>query len=305
MAGAGKGISVILPNYNGRELLRSNLPSLYEALNRCSVEHEVIVVDDCSSDDSVAMLQAEFPDVRVLRNEKNLGFSATCNHGIVAATQPLLCIVNTDVTFTLDYFQRALPHFHDTKLFAVKGAIINYRDTVDNVVNTEATSLLYYKRGFLRFNQRVEPRPDTFTGRVGDQFVLLGCCFVCARDKMCELGGFDEIFSPFYWEDADLAIRALRRGFHLVYEPESKVYHQTSSTIASYRSNTRRRLVSMRNKFLFTWRHLQGTRAWISHLGFTALSLLGRWLILDWKFYLAFSSALIRVRQMKTGAEHE
>lgn len=290
-------ISVILPNYNGRHLLEKNLPSLFEALNE--TKHEVIVVDDCSTDDSVSFLHQKHPQVKVVHNEENLGFSATCNRGIHSATHSLLCIANTDVTFTTDYFKKALPHFADPAVFAVKGAIYNYRNSIDDLVNTEATSLLYYKRGFLRFNQRVEPRPETFTGKVGGQFVLLGCCFICERKKMLELGGFDEIFSPFYWEDADLAIRALRRGYQLVYEPKSKVFHQTSSTIASYRSNTRRRLVSMRNKFLFSWRHLQGPKQWTSHIGFTVLSLLSRWIILDWKFYVALFNALMRSRHYK------
>lgn len=301
---AYQAISVVLPNYNGTGLLRRNLPSLIESLNATGVDHEIIVVDDCSADDSVAMLQAEFPQVRLVINEKNLGFSATCNRGIHAAVHPLLCIVNTDVTFTPDYFQKALPHFADPAMFAVKGAIINYRNNFDDILNTESTSLLYYKRGFLRFNQRVEPKPETFTGKVGGQFVLLGCCFVCDREKMLELGGFDEIFSPFYWEDADLAIRALRRGYRLAYEPESEVYHQTSSTIASYRSNTRRRLISMRNKFLFSWRHLQGMGQWASHIGFTLLSLLTRWIILDWKFYWAFVAAALRARHFRTEPDH-
>ncbi len=295
-----KAISVILPNYNGKELLRANLPSLYRALDTADLDsYEVIVVDDCSSDDSVAMLQQEYPEIRIIENEKNLGFSGTCNRGVQTAIYPLLCITNTDVTFTPEYFQNALPHFEDPALFGLKGDIINYRDSIENVFNTEATSLLYMKRGFLRFNQRIEPRPDTFTGKVGGQFVLLGCCFVCDRQKMLELNGFDEIFSPFYWEDGDLALRALRRGYHLAYEPECKVYHHTSSTIASHRSNTRRRLASMRNKFLFSWRHLQGVDQWASHLTFLALSLLGRWVILDWKYYWAFANALIRARQLK------
>lgn len=285
-------LSIILPNYNGRYLLERNLPSLFTALE--GMEHEVIVVDDCSSDDGVAFLQQHYPQVKVVNNPRNLGFSATCNNGIKAATKPLLCIVNTDVSFTPDYFKTALPHFADPALFALKGEIINYRDTFSDVINTEATSELYYKRGFLRFNQRVEPQPDRLSGEIGAQFTLLGCCFVCRREMMLELGGFDEIYSPFYWEDADLAMRALRRGYRLAYEPASKVYHQISSTIGTYRSHTRRRLVSMRNKFLFTWRHLRGGGYWASHLLITALSLLGRWLILDWKYYIAFGWALAR-----------
>lgn len=293
-------VSVVLPNYNGRSLLERNLPSLFAALEGFTAE--VIVVDDCSKDESVSFLQQAYPQIRVLRNEQNLGFSATCNRGIRAATMARVCVVNTDVTFTPDYFQKALPYFADPQLFAVKGEIVNYRSSFDEVVNTEATSLLYYKRGFLRFNQRVEPRPDTFSGEVDGQFVLLGCCFVADREKLLSLKGFDEIYSPFYWEDADLALRGLRSGYHLVYAPECRVYHQTSSTIATYRSNSQRRLVSMRNKFLFTWRHLRGTPAWLSHILFTTLSLLTRWLILDWKFYLAFFRALQRRHLFAKGA---
>ncbi len=290
-------ISVILPNYNGRALLEKNLPSLFGAIE--GIEHEVIVVDDASADESIPFLNQHYPNVRVLENPHNLGFSATCNRGVKAARQPLLCIVNTDVTFEPDYFRKALPHFEDPQLFAVKGDIVNYAESPDNVVNIERSSRLYYKRGFLRFDQRVEPQPELFNGEIDGQFLLLGCCFVCDTQKMRELGGFDEVFSHFYWEDADLALRALRRGYHEVYEPACRVYHQTSSTIASYRSNTRRRLVSMRNKFIFSWRHLHGATQWSSHIGFTLLSLLGRWLILDWKYYAAFFNALSRGRHYR------
>jgi GT2 family glycosyltransferase len=284
--------SIILPNYNGRHLLQRNLPSLFRALE--DFEHEVIVVDDCSSDDSVSFLQQHYPQVLIVQNPQNLGFSATCNRGIATASKPLLCIVNTDVTFTPEYFTSALPHFDDPALFSVKGAIVNYRDVFTDVINTEATSELYYSRGFLRFNQRVVPDIDNLTGAIGAQFTLLGCCFICRREMMQQLNGFDEIYSPFYWEDADLAFRALRHGYLMAYEPLSIVYHQINSTIGNYRSKTKLRLVSMRNKFIFTWHHLQGASNWIQHIGFTLLSLLGRWLILDWKYYIAFIWAVAR-----------
>lgn len=287
-------ISIILPNYNGRALLCANLPPLIASLKAAECDYEIIVVDDCSNDDSISMLHTQFPEVLTIQNEVNKGFSATCNRGIFSAKFSLLCIVNTDVTFTVDYFINAIPHFQNDNLFALKGNIINYKTDFEDVVNIEKTSLLYYKRGFLRFNQRIEYTPGSFTGKVGGQFTLLGCAFLCNREKMLLLNGFDEIFSPFYWEDADLAIRALRKGYELVYEPNCVVYHQTSSTISNFRSNTKRRLISMRNKFLFTWRHLKGSKQWMSHLGYTVASLLTRWIILDWKYYIAFITALTK-----------
>ena len=285
-------ISVVLPNFNGRNLLQKNLPSLITALG--DFDYEIIIVDDCSSDDSVKFLKETYPEIKIICNEINLGFSATCNKGINTAKLKLLCVVNTDVTFTPDYFTNMIREFEDASLFAVKGDIINYNQSFDDVINIDRTTTLYYKRGFLRFDTSNPLTQRTSLSGADDIFVALGCCFVCNREMMIKLHGFDEIYSPFYWEDSDLARRAMSSGYKLLYLPKSVVYHQASSTIANYRSNVQRHLVSNRNKFLFSWRHLDTKTFWISHLPTTALSLLVRWLIIDWKYYVAFYNALIR-----------
>ena len=285
-------ISVILPNYNGRHLLEKNIPSLLEALD--GLEHEIIEIDDCSPDDSVAFLQQHYPDIRVIKNEVNSGFSATCNKGIHAAKLELLCIVNTDVTFTPEYFSTLLPEFTDPSLFAVKGDIINYEHTIDDAINIDRTTLIYYRRGFIRFDTKLPLTSRTMISGDDTQLVFLGCCFVCDRNMMLQLKGFDEIYSPFYWEDADLAQRALDSGYKLLYLPEARVYHQASSTIGNYRSYTMRRPVSNRNKFLFSWRHLGARKIWLSHIPITVFNLLFRWLVLDWKYYAAFFWAAAR-----------
>lgn len=286
-------ISVIFPNYNGEDLLQSNIPSLIKSLK--DYEHEIIVVDDHSADNSVSFLKEHYPQITVIQNKENQGFSSTCNKGIAIATKELICISNTDVTFTDDYFTNAFSSFTSPDIFAVKGNIINYRTDFQDIINIEKTSLLYYKRGFLRFNQRIEPNNSPLDSKINSQFVLLGCCFVCRRKSLQELGGYDEIYSPFYWEDADLAQRALKSGFQLIYNKNCRVYHQLSATISNYRSNRQRRLVSNRNKFLFTWRHITGTKNWSTHLLYTLLNLLTRWVTLDWKYYVAFFRALQRI----------
>jgi GT2 family glycosyltransferase len=285
-------ISIVLPNYNGRSLLEKNLPSLITAVEQ--YDHEIIVVDDKSSDDSVRFIEQNYPQITVIENKINQGFSSTCNKGIKIASKDLTCIANTDVTFTHNYFTNAMQCFTAPDIFAVKGDIINYRENFDDVINIERTCLLYYKRGFLRFNHKVEPA-HTFQGsKLNTQFVLLGCCFVCRREPLQALKGFDEIYSPFYWEDSDLAQRALESGYKLMYSEDCKVYHQLSSTINTYRSKRHRLLVSNRNKFLFTWRHLSGFKNWLVHLIYTLLNLITRWIILDWKYYAALFRALFR-----------
>ena len=285
-------ISVILPNFNGRYLLEKNIPSLIDALG--DINNEIIVVDDCSSDDSVSFLQENYPDIKIISNEINIGFSSTCNKGIHAARLRLLCVVNTDVTFTPNYFANMIREFDDSSLFAVKGDIVNYNKSFDDVLNIDRTTRLYYKRGFLRFDTSNPLTQRTIFSDEDDIFVALGCCFVCDREMILKLHGFDEIYSPFYWEDSDLARRAMSCGYKLLYLPESVVYHQASSTIATYISNSKRKLVSNRNKFLFSWRHLDTKKFWLSHVPITAFNLLIRWLIIDWKFYAAFYNALSR-----------
>lgn len=287
-----QSISVVLPNYNGKQLLSKNLPSLFDALDAAECDYEVIVVDDGSSDDSTIFLTEHYPQIRLIVNEVNRGFSATCNRGISCAGKQLVCVSNTDVTFTRDYFIQSAKYFSDDNVFAVKGVIANYRDNTEQLINEEHTSKLYYKRGFLRFDQRVEPVHE-LSNRINGQFVLLGCCFIAERKKLLELGGYNEIFSPYYWEDSDLPLRAMRKGYRLVYAPECRVYHQVSSTIATTQSHLKRRLVSIRNKIMFTWFHLeQGYRA--SHYFWLLLSIASRWLILDWKFYTSLVMATYR-----------
>jgi GT2 family glycosyltransferase len=294
-------ISVVLPNYNGRHLLEENLPSLFSALKYHGAQSEVIVVDDCSSDDSVAFLTEHYPQVRTVVNSSNMGFSASCNRGIAATSKPFVCVANTDVTFCPDYFVNTLRWFEDTNLFAVKGDIYNWKDTKDNILNIERVSELYFRRGLLRFNNKVTPDVDQFGFDLGKQFVLLGCCFVADRSKLVEIGGYNEVFAPYYWEDSDLALNGLAKGYNLKYDPDALVYHQLSSTINTTQSYIKRRTIAARNKYIFCWLHMASLGLSAKHRGFLLLSLTLRFLILDWKFYAAVWNAARRYRAYRGG----
>jgi len=290
---ACKSISVVLPNFNGRALLEENLPSLYEALKIASGTYTVIVVDDCSTDNSISFLASKYPDIVVLQNEVNSGFSITCNKGIQYATSNLICVSNTDVTFHEDYFVRAKDYFEDPQVFAVKGDIINYAGKTDQVINIDKTVRLYYKRGLLRFKTQ-----NNFDDKPYDlEYVGLGCCFIANAAYLQKLGGFDTIFSPYYWEDSDLALCAIQEGYKLIYEQKCIVYHKASSTMDKTQSSLKRKIISNRNKFLFCWKHLQGKKRWINHVFVIVISLLTRFLVLDWKFYYTLTLAIIRKRK--------
>lgn len=291
-----KSFSIVLPNYNGRELLEENLPSLYQALNLHLFPYTIIVVDDCSTDDSISFLKSEYPDIVVLTNKVNSGFSVTCNKGIQYAENDLICVSNTDVTFHKDYFLHAKDYFDNPNVFAVKGNIINYAERMDQVINTDKKAWLYYKRGLLRFRTDDNSRdlPHDF------EYVGLGCCFIANTAYLQKIGGFDTIFSPYYWEDSDLALSAIQQGYKLVYEPKCIVYHKLSTTMDKTQSRLKRKIISNRNKFLFCWKHLKGKKRWMQHVFFVVVSLLFRWIIFDWRYYYAFILAVKRRTTIRT-----
>src|SRR5690606_6251142 len=100
-----KGISVVIPNYNGVHLFKDTLHTVQEALKNVDKPSEILVVDDCSSDGSVEFLQNNFPYVKVIAKKENSGFSATSNLGIASATYDKVLLLNSDVQLTPNYFQ--------------------------------------------------------------------------------------------------------------------------------------------------------------------------------------------------------
>ncbi|KAA3627986.1 MAG: glycosyltransferase [Proteobacteria bacterium] len=285
------GISVVLPNYNGKHLMEKNIPSILKALDQVDMPWEIIVVDDSSTDDSIVFLQSCYPQISVVASSVNRGFSTTCNNGIARAKYKYTCISNTDVTFAENYFEVCISALEKGELFAVKGSIVNYIDDPGKVLNIERSTLMFFKRGFFKFKTREE-----IPGK-GYKYELskLGCCFVCRTSDLWILDGFDEIFTPYYWEDCDLAVRAIKSGMIVKYLPEAIVWHQLSSTIGAHRSRTNRKIVSNRNKFIFTWRHMDTAMEWRVHLLFLAGSLLTRWVAMDWQYYVGLFYAVGRL----------
>jgi len=289
-------ISVVIPNYNGRHLIEKNLPSLIDSLRDSGFRYEIIIVDDCSKDDSVSFLQNNYPEIRILNNEKNSGFSKTCNRGIFAAKNDIICLANSDVTFHKQYFSRIFLNYSDGLEKAVIGKIINYQNTFDNVVNSDDYFQFYFKRGLFRYRP-VENSSDTTMAK--NVFAPLGCCFVCTKKIFTELGGFNEIYSPFYWEDTDLSFRLQEKGFSIDFDGNAAVYHQASSTINLSSKRKFVKFISTRNKLLFFWLNIKGKEKWAVHVFFMLFSILTRWLILDFNFYKSFAGALFRLWQWK------
>jgi GT2 family glycosyltransferase len=246
------GISVVIPNYNGVGLFPSTLPTVFAALEQSGLAYEVIICDDASTDGSIDHLARNFSAVKVIANEKNCGFSITANKGMRSARYDLALLLNSDVQLTPDYFLHQLPYFSNPDTFGVMGRIIGWTD--DNIQDGAKYPSFHSAKIKTSVNYIVEDEAEREDGLY--TMYLSGANALVDRRKFEMLGGFNELFSPFYVEDYELSLRAWRLGWFCYYEHEAVCRHQTSTTIKTKSRKSFIRMISNRNKWFLHAIHL-------------------------------------------------
>ncbi len=230
-------ISVVVPCFNGGKRLVENLQELQVMLRESRLQNELIVVDDASTDDSVAQL-AEF---RVIRKEKNTGFGDTVDKGIRAAKGEIVFVLNaTDILpETASYFKKMLAPFKDEKVFSVAARKREEKD--------HGCGEIYFEKGF--FLHRRADKVGKFSAWAD------GGAQALRREYYLKIGGFDPLYK-FYWEDVDLGYRAWKAGDEVYFELGAVLIHKkTEGPIAKYYSPRERRVINLRNQFIFTWKN--------------------------------------------------
>ena len=250
--------SVVIPNWNGRDLLEKYLPSVVEALSD-NPRNEVIVVDNGSTDGSAEWLKASWPQVRCLALPNNLGFGGGSNAGFAAATNDIVVLLNSDMRVERDFLQPLLDGFTDEKVFAVACQIF-FSDPNKKREETGLTQA-WWAGGQLR----VRHHDDASIGDLYPCFYPGGGSSAFDRRKFLELGGFDHLLRPFYLEDTDLGILAWKRGWKVLYQPRSMVYHEHRGTIGKKFSPDYIRSVLEKNFALFAWKNIHSWRMLVAH----------------------------------------
>ena len=257
-----KSASVVIPNWNGRDLLEKYIPSIIDALAG-NPDNEIIVVDNGSEDGSAEFLRERFPRVRVLALEKNLGFGGGSNAGFCAAKNDIVVLLNSDMRVERDFLAPLLESFTDEAVFSVACQIF-FSDPKKLREETGLTQF-WWENGSLRVRHRDDPAiqvpyPCAYGGGGSSAF---------DRRKFLELGGFDELLAPFYMEDTDVGYRAWKRGWKVLYQPASVVYHEHRGTIGKRFSKAQIDLVLKKNFALFAWKNIHEWGRLASHLFFS------------------------------------
>jgi GT2 family glycosyltransferase len=285
-------VSIVIPNYNGAELLKHNLPSVIDAASTYQKSTLVIVVDDGSKDESVGVLKKHFPQVKIVVHPQNRGFSEAVYSGVKAADTELIFLLNSDVQPDVRCIEVLTKYFDVADTFAVGPLIV---DEVGKV-NRHSWNIREFNAGSLKpidwdLDRALEARHK---GKLPTLYVSGGSVML-RKSMFMSLDGFHPLFKPFYGEDYDLGLRAWRHGWRSFFEPSVSIIHQHHGSI---KDNVKREYVKRirrRNKLLLEWIHLPAWRLWATVIPLSVWQLLGELLLLDKVNVLGFYDALGRI----------
>ncbi|MBA2462251.1 MAG: glycosyltransferase family 2 protein [Actinobacteria bacterium] len=215
--------AVVIPTLNGCGVLSEALASLESQ----TVPVEVVVVDNASSDGTVEMLRARFPQVTAVRNAHNEGFGRAVNRGVAEAAEPdVIILVNNDAVCAPDFVERMLAPFADPGVGMVAGVLL--QGSAPELVDTAGIELDCTLRSWDMLWNRPVGELEGAASPVGP----CGGAAAYRAEPFKELGGFDESLFA-YWEDVDLALRFRLAGWRCVRAPGARALHRHGATLGA------------------------------------------------------------------------
>ncbi len=226
-------LSIVIPTYNAHEWIQGCIDSI--RLHRPSppTDYEIIVVDDLSSDDTIAIVRGQFPDVQVFANQKNIGFGKTVNVGLKAARGEYILVLNND-TWMHEGALDALIAFLDThpevgivgpKVLSGDGSL---QQQCRRRIPTPTAALLYFSGVARMFpkNPKIAGylMTDADETRTTEVDAVSGACLMVRRSVLEKIHGFDPEYY-LYGEDMDFCWRTKLAGWKVMYHPQAVITH--------------------------------------------------------------------------------
>ncbi|MFQ3549575.1 MAG: glycosyltransferase [Armatimonadota bacterium] len=272
-------VEIIIPNYNGAELIRKFLPSVIEH----SENAIITIVDDKSKDDSIDVIKAEYPDINLIEKPTNTGFSETVNVGINQSNAEYILLLNTDVEIVVPIIKTLIDTISQDDVFSVCPSII--RPLFNN--HDESNQKFIWHHGMF-FND-CKPTPK----ETSEILFSTACCALYKKEMLDKLFGFEKIFLPYYFEDSDLGYRAWKRGWKSLVNPKVYVHHLHSQTISKNPMRKKDRVVS-RNRLFFIWKNFEDKKMQLQQRLYMPLVLMKWKIVKKYNFILGYKDAIAR-----------
>lgn len=210
-------VSIVIPLFNQAHFTYLTLENLRAV--PVSVPFEVILVNDASTDATARLLQ-RLDGVRVRTHETNQGFGETCNDGLALARGEFVCFLNSDIIATPGWLDALVETMEAQSNCGAVGAKLVF----PNGTLQEAGSILWSDGSASSYGRDDDPDAPEYSYAREVDFCSAACLLV-QKALVDEIGGFDQRYSPAYYEDVDLCLRIARAGAHVWYAPHAVVLH--------------------------------------------------------------------------------
>jgi len=262
-----KNVSIVIPSYKGVHLFKKNLDAVFKAAR---TGDQVIIVDDASGkdDDTITWFKDKFSakkkkftqfaadlyignykkskknvEAVLLVNKENQRFGETSNRGVLYAKNELIYLINNDVAPHNGAIDALIPHFEDPQVFAVASM------EIEKAINKKGgKNILWFERGMFLHNRAEDLE-------FGETAWATGGSAMFRKSMWLEIGGFDKLYYPAYWEDIDLSFQGRKRGWKILFEPASVVDHNHETTNQSVFGKKRIEKMGWVNAKKFTWKN--------------------------------------------------
>ncbi|HUW21965.1 MAG TPA: glycosyltransferase family 2 protein [Candidatus Bathyarchaeia archaeon] len=216
-----KLVTVIIPNWNGEQLLDNCLKSL---MDQWFQDFNIIVVDNGSIDGSLRLINSRYPTVRTIVNRNNLGFAKAVNQGISVSRSKYIILLNNDTVVEKNFIQTLVESIRrSNKICAVAAKILNYNNP--NIIDSAGDVINSVGQAFHRGNG-----DDTSKWNIREKvFLITACASIYKANCFKKIGLFDEDFFA-YGEDVDWCLRAQLIGCEFWFEPKAIVFHHNKAT---------------------------------------------------------------------------
>ena len=250
-------LSIIVVNWNTRELLRQCLRSIHATIGTSAIEFEILVVDNASVDGSADMVASEFPDAHLINNTTNVGFAKANNQAVRVARGKCVLLLNSDAVLLPGAVSAMLRVFEQQPEVAIVGAqLLNpdgtFQGSFADFPSLTGELLLATRLARFVYSAAYPNYPAEQSQAPRSVDWVSGACLMARAAAIADVGPLDEDYFM-YTEETDWCYRMRRAGWLVFYEPGAKVIHFGSQS--SKRVPERRRSMIYQTKWLFMRKH--------------------------------------------------